>query len=404
MRTVVVVVVVVVIIVPFIPVGVVPHPLELPIIILPAITVNSMNVVNRVGTYNRHTAFMKISLEHISILSRTSYYYCRLYESRPWEDKAIKKLIASGKVAPISKGHDWRQDTAWQECPICFLYYSQINSTVCCHANICTECYLQVRPQTATTTKQTSPIPCPFCNHVDRHKAFQATVLKLTLQDLEKQQQYEQEQINAHEQRLQADQQQRTTSETSSSSSVSSTSNNNNNHASTTTFGSYLDQDERVAMFRKRSESIASSNGGGGGGGGSNNNNGEMMTPTRQEVQLIQSMAMTPQERKQLEDEMKNQQLHPLALQIEMEAQQRISQNEQRHYSQQRMSSSSSRRLHPPRDWNSILSAYLDAHGPLYPCSLWAIYRANLARARLLKQVSRTRAHSKLDQNRSCAW
>ncbi|KAK9719625.1 SNF1-interacting protein [Basidiobolus ranarum] len=45
------------------------------------------------------------------------------------------------------------------ECPICFLYYPKnINYTRCCHQPICTECFVQMKRQNATTSAT-----CPYC-------------------------------------------------------------------------------------------------------------------------------------------------------------------------------------------------------------------------------------------------
>jgi hypothetical protein len=246
-----------------------------------------------------------------------------------------------------------------------------MNTTTCCHANICTECYLQVRPQKIVNTnnsnrgggKKPSPIPCPFCNNTDHHKAFQIQVVKLTSQDLVQQQQ-EQQRL-AHEQRMKADQQLDHPSTPPIPSSLDSSNHNNNDNSNTEdTFGSFLAQDERVALFRKRSESIASSNGGGNNATSSDGvgDFSAIQQQQQQEVQIIQSIAMTPEERKQLEQEMKNQQLHPLALQVEMEAQQRRTMNDHQYHQQQQQQPSSSRRSYHSRDWNSILNAYFDAH------------------------------------------
>ena len=46
-----------------------------------------------------------------------------------------------------------------RECPICFMYYNETNISKCCNATLCTECYLQIKPQ---KDKHTT---CPFCNN-----------------------------------------------------------------------------------------------------------------------------------------------------------------------------------------------------------------------------------------------
>mmetsp|Transcript_14748 Transcript_14748/g.22885 ORF Transcript_14748/g.22885 Transcript_14748/m.22885 type:complete len:526 (-) Transcript_14748:1808-3385(-) len=84
-----------------------------------------------------------------------------LYASCSWDDRAIRRLIGDGKLAARIKGSDHRNDVLSEDCPICFLYYSKINITGCCKAHICSECFLQVRPQKVTPSK---PAVCPFCN------------------------------------------------------------------------------------------------------------------------------------------------------------------------------------------------------------------------------------------------
>lgn len=32
-----------------------------------------------------------------------------------------------------------------EECPICFLYYPVLNTSLCCQKRVCTECFLQVK-------------------------------------------------------------------------------------------------------------------------------------------------------------------------------------------------------------------------------------------------------------------
>ena len=102
----------------------------------------------------------------------------RIYESCPWDQKAIRKFILTGQLAPIVKGVEDPTLDGTEECPICFLVscaqllslhhqrcdvlyesqnYHQHNRSNCCHTAICTECYLQIR---APGTN----IPCPFCS------------------------------------------------------------------------------------------------------------------------------------------------------------------------------------------------------------------------------------------------
>ncbi|KAL7505332.1 hypothetical protein ACHAXN_002822 [Cyclotella atomus] len=81
-----------------------------------------------------------------------------LYPTCEWDSKQIRRLIGDGRLAPRLKGSDSRCTKSDRECPICFMLYSQSNVTKCCEATICTECYLQIKtPKEKNTT-------CPFCN------------------------------------------------------------------------------------------------------------------------------------------------------------------------------------------------------------------------------------------------
>lgn len=100
-----------------------------------------------------------------SLLYIIEYY--RLYATCSWEDRAIRKLVGNGKLAPRQKGLEDRSNITNEECPICFLYYNKINITGCCKAHICSECYLQVRPQkipNQATNAAEDIGACPFCN------------------------------------------------------------------------------------------------------------------------------------------------------------------------------------------------------------------------------------------------
>ena len=83
----------------------------------------------------------------------------RLYPTCEWETKQIRKLIGNGQLAARLKGSDVRLTKTDRECPICFMYYSESNVSKCCSAALCTECYLQIKPG-----KERYCI-CPFCNN-----------------------------------------------------------------------------------------------------------------------------------------------------------------------------------------------------------------------------------------------
>lgn len=86
-----------------------------------------------------------------------------------WSVNEAKKLIIAKKIAPrfpgtsseklsmkygIKRGVDTK--SVWEECPICFRFYPEVNSSICCSQKICSECYLNM-----TNPSKTSD--CPFC-------------------------------------------------------------------------------------------------------------------------------------------------------------------------------------------------------------------------------------------------
>ena len=85
-----------------------------------------------------------------------------LYQDCQWEDKAIRRLIADGRLAARMVGSDDRRTACDQECPVCMLYYDELNVTKCCNALICSECFLQIRPQKGKDSS------CPYCNSTDK--------------------------------------------------------------------------------------------------------------------------------------------------------------------------------------------------------------------------------------------
>ena len=85
-----------------------------------------------------------------------------LYDTCAWDNKILKQLITTKRLAPIFKGHqDERPD--FDECPICMLYYPYLNCSRCCKKYICTECYLQIRKPPGTEGEKESS--CPYCLH-----------------------------------------------------------------------------------------------------------------------------------------------------------------------------------------------------------------------------------------------
>ena len=302
-------------------------------------------------------------------------YYCHpysLYNTCHWEDRAIRKLVGDGKAAARCKGAEFRTADADHECPICFLYYPEVNVTKCCNANLCTECFLQVRPQ-----KEKHSV-CPFCNHL---KLNISVARKLSEQEILDRDIEEKRAVDARIRSRDGcfsnngNSSKDEGEEDGSTKSIKIPASNGDEAGSSASsgFGSSLEQDSRVVMARKRSESFASSEHSG--------QEGNSLA----ETSMIQSMAMTPEERRRLEAEMRNQSLHPLALQLEAEAEQRRSQNERNyHRTHSDRRSAGNNPYHggiprsscrgpratssagAPRDWNQIVEAFeRSGHGAI---------------------------------------
>lgn len=121
-------------------------------------------------------------------------------------------------------------------------------------------------------------------------------------------------------------------------------------HSSHSGFGSSLEQNERIASLRARSSSL------------SDHENAEAIP----EEVLRSSFAMTPEERRMLEDEMRAQHSHPLSLRLEAEAEERRIHNEREfnrnnpnQFMDSRHRSRRYRTSHEPRrNWNQIVEAF----------------------------------------------
>jgi hypothetical protein len=199
------------------------------------------------------------------------------------------------------------------ECPICFLCYKSVNQTTCCQAYICTECYLQVRPQKIKTCT------CPFCNS----SKFNIVIAKdMDSAAVEERELAEQQVIEA---KIRSQQ-------TSSG------------------FGSNMEQNTAVKLMRARSESMSSTG--------------------TDVVEDVTTIAMTPEDRHVLEEEIRAQHTHPLARQVEREAEDRRLENERNYYRSQsgrnaamrarmaRMSSETRLLGTRNRNWNEIVDAF----------------------------------------------
>jgi hypothetical protein len=57
---------------------------------------------------------------------------------------AVQKKIIKGKLAPFHPGVEDAEDAdlALDECPICFMFFPILNTSVCCGKRICTTCML----------------------------------------------------------------------------------------------------------------------------------------------------------------------------------------------------------------------------------------------------------------------
>ena len=93
----------------------------------------------------------------------------------------------------------------------------------------------------------------------------------------------------------------------------SETSKNEDVTSPTSGFGSSLEQNTTVRLMRARSESLSS-------------------TDQEPDLDSLSSLAMTPEDRRALEAEMKAQHTHPLARQVEQEAEERRLENERNYY------------------------------------------------------------------------
>ena len=214
-----------------------------------------------------------------SIYLKINFEIKSLYLSCPWDDKAIRRLIGDGKIAPRLVGSDEREHSSYRECPICFLHYSQINMTGCCKAYICSECYLQIKPQKDNNNCENSC--CPFCTSP---KLVVSVAQELNETEKKKIEEEQEEQIRLMKK----------------ASTVSNTSDKEENG-----FGKSLERH----TSRLRSDSTVSST--------SEDENTSKM--------------MSAEERQLLEEEMKQQHLHPLTRQIEIEAEERRQEHDNLH-------------------------------------------------------------------------
>mmetsp|Transcript_25062 Transcript_25062/g.37029 ORF Transcript_25062/g.37029 Transcript_25062/m.37029 type:complete len:537 (+) Transcript_25062:53-1663(+) len=212
-----------------------------------------------------------------------------LYSSCHWDDKAIRRLIGDGRLAARLKGNEVRESISDQECPICFLQYAEINVTQCCKANLCTECFLQVKPQKEKTSI------CPFCNHP---RMCILIASRLGAEDIEERETKEQKMIEATIKARVKGEEIKAPSATTSEDSG---------------FGTYLQND---ATRRARSRSLSED---------------KEITSRRNDdddIKLLKQLSLSSVDRQSLEEEMRAQHTHPLALQMQAEAEERRVANE----------------------------------------------------------------------------
>jgi len=150
---------------------------------------NSSSAATRCGSspFRRSTGSLGLSKTELDSRCKPS----GLYENCKWEQRQIRRAIGDGKLAARLSGTESRECGSDQECPICFLHYSQINMIKCCNATICTECYLQVQEPPKS---QNPSHPCPFCNH---DKIAVTIAKKLVGEDVAKREKEEQMVIEA---------------------------------------------------------------------------------------------------------------------------------------------------------------------------------------------------------------
>jgi len=215
-----------------------------------------------------------------------------LYPSCPnWEPRQIRRLVADGKLASRLVGSDGEtclhSTTADQECPICFLFYSEINTANCCKAAICTECYLQLQ-----TPKMTNA--CPFCNG----EGMMVTVAKKLEEEEVKRRQVEEQRViesNIMEKYGKPSDKITTTAAAVTTGISTGTSASTVERQGSSSFGSNL---EAELESRSRSRTMSSDL----------IVNGESI------------MVMSPEERRALEEEVRSQSHHPLVRKMSQEA------------------------------------------------------------------------------------
>ncbi|KAJ1429428.1 hypothetical protein B484DRAFT_60241 [Ochromonadaceae sp. CCMP2298] len=90
-----------------------------------------------------------------NINRRSSLRAAQQQHANEWGEASVGKMISENKLAPIVSPEGEAQN---EECPICFLDFSSINTVICCKQQICTGCVVQLHTATAKAS-------CPFCSN-----------------------------------------------------------------------------------------------------------------------------------------------------------------------------------------------------------------------------------------------
>ena len=78
----------------------------------------------------------------------------------PWSPFRLKGHVSRGEIAAHVEGSEEPSDKRDTECMICYLFFetSELNVTTCCKHLLCTDCFMQMKPE-----GYNQKIPCPYC-------------------------------------------------------------------------------------------------------------------------------------------------------------------------------------------------------------------------------------------------
>ena len=89
------------------------------------------------------------------------------FPDRRWDAGEVARLVDAGRLAPLALGTDERTTEQAEECPICFMCFTDgLNRTACCHHALCTKCLLTLQPRpfhAAADPFAHNSLPLPFC-------------------------------------------------------------------------------------------------------------------------------------------------------------------------------------------------------------------------------------------------